>query len=72
MARLRIRCVDNRGYLREGADGRFFIGPVDGETTDLTLGKQYTVLAEDQDSYQIIDDTGEPYIYPKYMFEPVY
>jgi len=68
MAGLIIQCIDNRGYLSEGPDGLFYIGPVEDETTDLTVGKLYEVLAEDEDSYQIVDDTGEPYIYPKYMF----
>jgi len=64
-----VRCLDNRGYLREGPDGRFYIGPVDDETVDLTIGELYEVVAEDEDSYQIVGDYGEPYFYPKYMFE---
>jgi len=63
--------VDNRGYLSEGPDGRLYIGPVDDETVDLTIGKLYEVLWEDEVFYRIIDDLGEAYGYPKYMFESV-
>jgi len=64
-----IRCIDNRGYLTEGPDGRFYVGPVDGETLmHLSVGKLYEVLRRDEDFYRIVDDSGEDYMYPKYMF----
>jgi len=47
------------------------IGPVDDETVDLTIGKFYEVLWEDEVFYRIIDDLGEAYGYPKYMFEEI-
>jgi len=64
-----IQCIDNRGYVHEEPDGSFSFGPVDGETLmHLSIGKLYEVLWEDEDFYRIIDDSGEDYMYPKYMF----
>jgi len=69
MDRLKVRCADNRAFLSEGPDGNLYVAPTDNETTDLTVGKLYEVLWEDEYFYRVMDDTGEPYMYPKYMFE---
>lgn len=37
-------------------------------SVDLTLGKMYEVLEEEED-YRIIDNTGEDYLFPKELFE---
>jgi hypothetical protein len=71
MGALKVRCVDNRAYLAEGPDGFLHVGPVEGETTDVTIGRLYEVLWEDEYFYRIVDDMGEDYMYPKYMFERV-
>jgi hypothetical protein len=68
MAGLIVRCIDNRAYLHEEPDGSLSFGPIDGETLDLSIGKLYEVLWEDEDFYRIVDDSGEDYMYPKYMF----
>jgi hypothetical protein len=71
MVRLMVRCVDNRPYLSEGPDGNLYLEPGEGEMFSVSLGKVYEVIWEDEDFYRIVDNTGEPYMYPKYMFEPI-
>ena len=67
---MRVRCIDTRGYLEPHPDG-FRVAPQPGTVTDLTRGKLYDVLADEDGFYRIVDDTGEDYLYPHYMFEPV-
>lgn len=38
---------------------------------DLITGKIYDVLSEDKDEYNLIDESGEDYAYPKAFFEIV-
>ena len=38
---------------------------------DLITGKIYDVLSEDKDEYNLIDESGEDYSYPKSFFEIV-
>lgn len=44
-----------------------------GETVplELTNGKIYDVIAVENGWYRIYDDTGEDYLYPPDVFEPV-
>lgn len=66
----RVRCIDSRTYIQErGGQLREEFGSDD--SISLTRGKVYSVLAEEDDDYRIIDDTGEDYLYPKCMFEPI-
>ncbi len=37
----------------------------------LTKGALYEVLEEDGEFYRIVDDSGDDYLYPAYMFRPV-
>ena len=45
----------------------------DLSTDDLTLGRLYEVVkpADSHDMIRIIDDSGEDYLYPQCLFEPV-
>ena len=66
-----VCCVDNRQYLSYDEEhGRFVQRPGADPLLSITLGRTYAVLAEEQGYYRIIDDTGEDYLYPAYMFEP--
>ena len=38
---------------------------------DLTPGKLYTVIEEDEHDFRIVDDSGEDYLYPKSFFSVV-
>lgn len=72
---LKVRCIDDSEYLRlnmqamtvteQRGTNRFLIS--------LTKGKIYEVseIEEEFGYYRIVDDTGEDYLYPAYMFEPV-
>lgn len=71
MARLKVRCIDNRVYLAPTEHGWFQEGPQEDDTTDLTIGKVYEVLSVEGGDYRIIDDTSEDYLYPAYMFEAI-
>lgn len=70
MARLTVRCVSNRGFLRE-VDGRLVEEACLEESVDLTVGKQYEVLGVERGWYRVVDDTDEDYLYPPYLFEVV-
>jgi len=37
----------------------------------LTKGKEYSVMASDEDVYQLIDDTGKINFYFRYRFETI-
>lgn len=39
------------------------------EYLTLTAGQEYEVLSIERDWYRIIDDSGEDYLYPPYMFD---
>jgi len=72
MAKVMVRCVDNRALQWEGPDGVWRYGPADGETLlSLTIGKLYEVLWEDENFYRILDNMGDSAMYPKDMFEKV-
>ena len=45
----------------------------DLSTDDLTLGRLYEVLspADGHNMIRILDDSGEDYLYPQNLFEPV-
>ena len=58
MARLVVRCVSNRGFLRE-VDGHLVEESRPEESVDLTVGKQYEVLGVERGWYRILDDTDE-------------
>lgn len=69
MARLKIRCIDNRPFLSERG-GVLRLGHVDGrEMISLRVGQVYDALEEDAEYYRVWDDSGEDYLYPKAMFE---
>jgi hypothetical protein len=69
---MRVRCIDNRAILSAGPDG-LLRPPEPGEflSISLTVGKIYEVLAEEDDMYQLVDDTGDDYLFPKEMFAVV-
>lgn len=71
MARLKVRCVDNRPYLREDPDGVLRTALIEGEMISLTRGQVYEVMDADEEFYRIVDDTGEDYLYPKELFAPI-
>ncbi|MGE0324905.1 MAG: SMI1/KNR4 family protein [Polyangiaceae bacterium] len=64
----RVRCIDNRPYLNAQKEPIEF-EPQEGAMTDLVLGKVYPVYRVEHGMYRIIDESGEDYLYPKYMFE---
>ena len=43
----------------------------EGSPMTCTKGKVYDVLSIEYDSYRVIDDTGEDYLYDKSSFEVV-
>ncbi|MGL5243876.1 MAG: DUF6501 family protein [Sarcina sp.] len=55
---MKIRCIDHEGY-------------VSGNRLDLTVGKVYEVLSQNEILYKIIDDKGDIYDYLKDRFEVV-
>lgn len=44
---------------------------VKGNDMDLIPNKIYEVLSEDEDEYDIVDESGENYAYPKSFFNVV-
>jgi hypothetical protein len=42
-----------------------------GDLIDLTEGKIYQVIAEEEGNYRIVDDSGEDYLYGPKIFEIV-
>ena len=38
---------------------------------DLISNKIYKILSEDEDEYNLVDESGEDYAYPKSFFEVV-
>ncbi|MFT5046000.1 MAG: hypothetical protein ACI8UP_002978 [Porticoccaceae bacterium] len=71
MARLKVRCISTKAYLKEMPDGSFLQGQLEGDLISLTLNKIYDALEEDDEDYRVIDNTNEDYLYPKMMFEVV-
>lgn len=69
-ARPIVRCLSIRGFLRE-IDGRLVEEACPEESVDLTVGKLYAVIGVERGWYRIVDDTGEDYLYPPYLFEVV-
>ena len=67
MAGLKVRCIDNRPYLKETERG-LTVELHHGEMASLTIGQVYEVLSEEHGFYRIVDNTGEDYLYPKEMF----
>ena len=69
---MRVRCIHNRAFLSAGPDGRLR-PPQPGEflNVSLTVGRIYTVIAEEGEMYRLIDNTGDDYLFPKAMFEIV-
>ncbi len=49
-------------------EGRLVFGRFDWPT-DLTVGRLYQVLSDEHGLYRVVDDTGEDYMYPIWMFE---
>lgn len=69
---MKVRCIDNRPYLTPNRLGVFVVEPQEGELIDLTPGKVYEVMEIERDGfYRLIDNTGEDYEFPAYMFEPI-
>jgi hypothetical protein len=68
---MKVKCIDNRSYLAPDDDKGVFVFRPQDETTDVTLEKIYNVLDIEFGFYRIIDDSGEDYLYPAYMFEPI-
>lgn len=70
MARLMVKCTDNRSFLQEKSDGTYQVAIGERKLISLTIGQVYEVLESDDDFYRIVDNTGEDYWYPMTLFEP--
>ncbi|MEW6620619.1 MAG: hypothetical protein AB1422_15000 [bacterium] len=65
---MKVKCISNDSYIvLEDED----IEVEHGLRCSLTIGKIYEVVSIENgdDYYRIIDDTGEDYLFPAYMFE---
>lgn len=38
---------------------------------DLTLGQSYAVIGIEADDFRLLNDRGQPYLYPRHLFEVV-
>ena len=65
---MKVLCIDDRFALEERPGG--YVVKLGGEeTTDLTPGGVYDVLAIEDGWYRVVDDSGEDYLYPPQLFE---
>ena len=75
----KVICLDNHTFLFQSREAmlasqkRVECGqekPGD-RCHDMTIGKVYEVTETDGDMYQIVDDSGEDYLYPMSKFERI-
>ena len=69
----KVVCVDDHAYLHleEDEDGvvrNVPPRPDERLSCSLTIGKIYEVASERLGMWALIDDTGEPYLFPKSRF----
>ncbi|MBK9712370.1 MAG: hypothetical protein IPO81_13775 [Kouleothrix sp.] len=67
---LKLRCVTNRFQLVRNPEGHLSVGD-DDVTPFLIPGKLYDLLGVEEGWYRIVDEEGEDYLYPPYLFEPI-
>lgn len=68
----RVVCIDNRAFLGFDEEGNL-TAPQSGETMDglLSIGREYTLLGEEDGFFRVVADDGDDYLFPKEMFRVV-